>query len=197
MTEDTTVYVGLDVAKANHAVAVAESGRQGEVRFMGEVAADPESVRRLVAGLERKHGRLHFCYEAGPTGYGLYRQPIRLGHRCSVVTPSMIPRKPGDGIKTNRRDAVQLARLLRAGELTDVWIPDEAHEAIRELIRSRETAVDDLRRKRQGISSMMLRHGRDYPGKKTWGPRHEQWLRVQRFEHAARHCHMIQQRNGN
>jgi transposase len=142
-------------------------------------------VRRLVARLEKKHGALHFCYEAGPTGYGLHRQLIQLGHQCSVVAPSMIPRKPGDKIKTNRRDAIQLARLLRAGELTEVWVPDEAHEAIRELIRSREAAVDDLRRKRQSISSMMLRHGRVYPGKKTWGPRHEQWLQTQRFGHTA------------
>ncbi|MGE0418697.1 MAG: IS110 family transposase [Acetobacteraceae bacterium] len=185
MTDDAIIYVGLDVAKASHAVAVAEKGRQGEVRFMGEVAADRDSVRRLVTRLGKKHGRLHFCYEAGPTGYGLYRQLTELGHQCSVVAPSMIPRKPGDRIKTNRRDAIQLARLLRAGELTEVWVPDEGHEAVRELIRSREAAVDDLRRKRQAISSMMLRYGRDYPGKKTWGPRHEQWLQAQRFAHTA------------
>ena len=123
MVDDTIVYVGLDVAKASHAVAVAESGRQGEVRFMGEVSADPDIVRRLIARLKKKHGRLHFCYEAGPTGYGLYRQLIQLGHRCSMVAPSMIPRKPGDRIKTNRRDAIQLARLLRAGELTEVLVP--------------------------------------------------------------------------
>ena len=147
------------MAKASHAVAVTESGRRGEVRFIGEVAADTASVRRLVARLEKKHSAMHFCYEAGPTGYGLHRQLIRLGHQCSAVAPSMIPRKPGDKITTNRRDAIQLARLLRAGELTEVWVPDEAHEAIRELIRSREAAVDDLRRKRQAISSMMLRDG--------------------------------------
>jgi transposase len=97
----------------------------------------------------------------------------------------MIPRKPRDRVKTNRRDAMQLARLLRAGELTEVWVPDEAHEAIRELIRSREAGVDDLRRKRQAISSLMLRYGRSYPGKKTWGARHRQWLQAQRFCHPA------------
>src|ERR1700744_3629674 len=106
--------------------------------------------------------------EAGPTGYGLYRQLIKLGHQCSVVTPSLIPRRPGDRVKTNRRDALQLARLLRAGELTAIWVPDEAHEAMRDLVRLRDTAVEDLRRKRQMISSMMLRHGRIYPRKKTW-----------------------------
>src|SRR6185437_12802599 len=170
--EDSEVFVGLDVAKRRHAVAIAEDGRQGEIRFVGEIDADPTSVRRLVGRLEKRHARLHFCYEAGPTGYGLYRQLTEMGHRCAVVAPSMIPRKPGDRVKTNRRDAMQLARLLRAGELTEVWVPDEGHEAVRELIRSREVAVDDLRRKRQAISSLMLRYGRSYPGKKTWGARH-------------------------
>jgi transposase len=186
--QHTDVFVGLDVAKARHAVAVAEDGRQGEVRYLGEIGADPESVRRLVAKLEKRHGRgLHFCYEAGPTGYGLHRQLTKLGHQCTVVAPSLIPRKPGDRVKTNRRDALQLARLLRAGELTAVWVPDEAHEAVRDLVRARDAAVDDLRRKRQAISSMMLRQGRIYPGKKTWGARHLRWLQEQNFAHPAQH----------
>ena len=183
--EHSEVFVGLDVAKARHAVAVAEGGRRGEVRYHGEIDADPASVRRMVARLEKRHRTLHFCYEAGPTGYGLYRQLTAIGHRCTVVAPSLIPKRPGDRVKTNRRDAMQLAKLLRADELTAVWVPDEAHEAVRELIRSREAAVDDLRRKRQSISSMMLRHGRTYAGKKTWGPRHQQWLQTQKFDHAA------------
>jgi transposase len=183
--QHTEVFIGLDVAKARHAVAVAEEGRNGEVRYWGEIDADAENVRRLAAKLEKRHGKLHFCYEAGPTGYGLYRQLTQLGHRCSVIAPSLIPRKPGDRIKTNRRDAQQLARLLRAGELTEVWVPDEAHEAIRDLVRVRDTAVVDLRRKRQTISSMMLRLGRIYPGKKTWGVRHMNWLNTQRFDHPA------------
>jgi transposase len=184
--QHTAVFVGLDVAKVRHAVAVAEGGRRGEVRYLGEIGADPESVRRLVAKLEQRHGRgLHFCYEAGPTGYGLYRQLTGLGHQCTVVAPSLVPRKPGDRIKTNRRDAQQLARLLRAGELTAVWVPDEAHEAMRDLVRSRDAAVADLRRKRQAISSLMLRQGRVYPGKKTWGAKHRYWLQAQRFDHPA------------
>src|SRR4051794_33935829 len=182
----TDIFVGLDVAKSRHAVAVAEDGRQGEVRYLGEIGADKESVRRLVAKLERRHGRrLHFCYEAGPTGYGLHRQLVELGHECTVVAPSLIPRKPGDRVKTNRRDAQQLARLLRAGELTAVWVPDEAHQAMRDLVRAREAAVDDLRRKRQAISSMMLRQGRVHPGKTTWGARHLRWLQEQNFTHPA------------
>ncbi len=148
MRQNSEIFVGLDVAKARHAVAIAEGGRDGEVRFLGEIDADPIAVRRVVARLEKHGAQIHFCYEAGPTGYGLYRQLIAMGHQCSVVAPSLIPRKQGDRVKTNRRDALQLARLLRAGELTAVWVPDEAHEAIRELIRSRESAVEDLRRKR-------------------------------------------------
>ena len=139
----------------------------------------------MVARLEKRHRTLHFCYEAGPTGYALYRQIVAMGHRCTVVAPSLIPKRPGDRVKTNRRDAIQLAKLLRADELTAVWVPDESHEAVRELIRSREAAVDDLRRKRQSISSMMLRYGRTYAGKKTWGPRHQQWLQAQKFQHPA------------
>ena len=187
MEKSIELFVGLDVAKARHAVAVAEEGRQGEVRYWGEIDADTESVRRLVAKLEKRNVRLHFCYEAGPTGYGLHRQLTKLGHACSVVAPSLIPRKPGDRVKTNRRDALQLARLLRAGELTAVWVPDEAHEAMRDLVRARQVAVEDVRCKRQAISSMMLRQGRSYSGKKTWGARHMQWLREQRFEHLAQH----------
>jgi transposase len=175
------------LTRKHHAVAVAQAGRQGEVRYFGEVNAAAALVRKLVGRLEKRHGRLHFCYEAGPTGYGLYRQIVALGHECSVVAPSLIPRKPGDRIKTNRRDALQLARLLRAGELTAVWVPDEAHEAVRELIRSRAAAIDDLRRKRQAISSMMLRYRRSYPGKTTWTKQHKKWLQKQKFEHPEQH----------
>jgi transposase len=110
----TEVFVALDAAKARHAVAVAEEGRQGEVRYIGEIGADAESVRRFVTKLEERHVRLLFCYEAGPTDYGLYRRLIKLGHQCSVVASSLILRKPDDRVKTNRRDALQLARLLRA-----------------------------------------------------------------------------------
>jgi transposase len=185
VAEDSTVFVGIDAAKAKHAVAVAEPGRNGEVRYLGEIEASPEAVRKLLTRLAVRHGELHVCYEAGPTGYGLYRQVVGLGHACTVVAPSLIPRKPGDRVKTNRRDAVQLARLLRAGELTPVWVPDEAHEAMRDLVRAREAAVEDLRRKRQAISSMLLKHGRAFPGKTTWGARHERWLAEQAFDHPA------------
>jgi transposase len=136
-----------------------------------------------VAKLAAKYDRLTFCYEAGPTGYGLYRLIRGLGHDCTVAAPSLIPKKPGERVKTNRRDGVSLARLLRAGELTAVWVPDERHEAMRDLSRARLAAHKDLRGKRQQISSMMLRLGRHYPGKKTWGPAHMNWLMAQKLEH--------------
>ena len=122
MADYTEVFVGIDVAKARNAVAIADGGRGGEVRFLGEVDAGPESMRRVVKRIAAQYDRVHFCYEAGPTGYGLYRLITMLGHACTVVAPSLIPRKPGDRVKTNRRDAVALAKLLRAGELTPVWV---------------------------------------------------------------------------
>src|SRR5262249_36224984 len=118
-----------------------------------------------------EYRQLTFCYEAGPTGYGLYRLIKKLGHDCIVAAPSLIPKKPGDRVKTNRRDAVGLAKLLRAGELTAVWVPDERHEAMRDLSRAREAAQKDLQGKRQQVSSFMLRLGRHYPGKTDVGTR--------------------------
>ena len=192
MDEDSTVFIGIDAAKAKHAVAVAEPGRQGEVRYLGEIDASPEAVRKLITRLATRHGRLHVCYEAGPTGYGLYRQVVALGHACTVVAPSLVPHRPGDRVKTNGRDAVSLARLLRAGELTAVWVPDEGREAMRDLVRAREAAVEDLRRKRQAISSLLLKHGRAYSGRKTWGALHRRWLHQQVFAHPA-HAVLLEQ----
>jgi transposase len=134
--EDRTVCVGLDTHKAKIAVAVAEPGRSGEVRFHGEIANQPDTVRRLIERLAEKHGQLRVCYEAGPCGYGLQRQIAALGHDCTVVAPSLVPVRAGNRVKTNRRDAVTLARLHRAGELTAVWVPDPVHEAMRDLVRA-------------------------------------------------------------
>ena len=133
--------------------------------------------------LEAKYERITFCYEAGPTGYELQRHIHGLGHECMVAAPSLIPKKPSDRVKTNRRDAVSLVKLLRAGELTAVWVPDRRHEAMRDLTRAREAAVIDLRAKRQRVSALLLRQGRCYPAnKKTWTKVHMNWLASQRFE---------------
>lgn len=185
MEQCSEVFVGIDVAKMRNAIAVADGERGGEVRYLGEIDAAPESMRRLVKRLAAKHERLHFCYEAGPTGYGLYRLITGLGHPCTVVAPSLIPRKPGDRVKTNRRDALALAKLLRAGELTAVWVPDEGHEAMRDLVRARAAAVESQRVHRQQVSAFMLKHGRIYPRKKGWTMRYLRWLQEQRFDHPA------------
>src|SRR5215211_7878649 len=143
--EDRAVCVGLDTHKARIAVAVAEPGRAGEVRFRGEIANRPDAVRRLLERLAERHGQLRVCYEAGPCGYGLQRQITALGHDCTVVAPSLVPRRPGERVKTNRRDALTLARLHRAGELTAIWIPDPTHEAMRDLVRARTAALQAMR----------------------------------------------------
>lgn len=129
-------YVGLDVHKATVCVAIAESGRGGEVREVGVFENRPDVLRKMVARLGKHRRRLNFCYEAGPCGYGLHRLLTGLGHDCVVVAPSLIPMKAGDRVKTDRRDALMLAKLHRAGELTPIWIPDAAHEAMRDLVRA-------------------------------------------------------------
>ena len=183
MGHDSEAFIGIDTAKLRNAIAVAEAGRNGEVRYLGEVDTSEAATRKLVAGLSARYRRLTFCYEAGPTGYGLQRLIESLGHTCIVVAPSLIPKKAGERVKTNRRDAVGLARLLRAGELTAVWVPDGRHEAMRELTRARDAGRGDLTRKRQQISSMLLRLGRYYPGIKTWNARHRSWLANLRLDH--------------
>jgi transposase len=177
--------VAFDVAKLKHAVAIAESGRAGEVRFLGEVENQPAAIERTIKKLSKRYDRLHVCFEAGPTGYWLCRQVRELGHDCTVVAPALIPKRSGERVKTNRRDAVTLARLHRAGELTGVWVPDIVHEAVRDLVRAREAAADDLRRKRQQLLSFLLRLGRIYDGRRHWTLAHRRWLARQAFEHAA------------
>ncbi|HUY01799.1 MAG TPA: IS110 family transposase [Rhodocyclaceae bacterium] len=178
-------FVGIDTAKVRNAVAVAESGRNGEVCCLGAFDNTPDGVSKLIRKLASRHEALHVCCEAGPTGYGLYRQVLARGHECTVVAPSLIPRRPGDRVKTNRRDAQSLARLLRAGELTAVWVPDETHEAVRDLVRTRVMAIEDYRRKRQHVTSFLLRHGRAYEGKANWKGHHLRWLDGQNFSHPA------------
>ena len=138
MDQHSRAFVGIDTSKLRNAIAVAEDGRGGDVRFLGEIDTTEAATRKLVTKLATKYRQLTFCYEAGPTGYGLYRLIRKLGNDCVVVAPALIPKKSGDRIKTNRRDAVGLAKLLRARELTAVWAPDERHEAMRDLSRARE-----------------------------------------------------------
>jgi len=183
VSDHSEAFVAFDSSKLRHAVAVARAGRRGEVRFLGEVENCEAATAKLVRKLAGKYQRLTFCYEAGPTGYGLYRQIKKLGHECVVVAPSLVPKRSGDRVKTNRRDALSLVKLLRAGELTAVWVPDPRHEAMRDLTRARGAAVEDLRCKRQQVSSFLLRQGLHYPGKKTWTKAHMSWLASRKLEH--------------
>ena len=182
--EQRIIYVGLDVHKDTIAVALAETGKRGEVREYGKIANTPAALRTLAAKLASHGWRLRFCYEAGPCGYGIQRQLSEAGHECVVVAPSLIPRKPGDRVKTDRRDAINLAKLHRAGELSSVWVPDPAHEAIRDLVRARLAAVRVLRQARQQLSGFLLRHGRHY-NRPAWTLMHRRWLAGLSFEHAA------------
>ena len=137
MGEYSELFVAFDVAKKKHAVAIAEGGRRGEIRFVGDIENSPATIERMIKKLADRYKRLHVCFEAGPTGYELYRQILALGHDCMVVAPALIPKPAGERVKTNRRDAITLARLHRAGGLTAVWVPDATHEAIRDVVSER------------------------------------------------------------
>lgn len=182
--DESTRYVGLDVHKASISVAVA--GAYGEPEDHGTIANDAASVRRLLRRLEDGGHRLSVAYEAGPTGYALHRQLTTMGIDCTVVAPSLIPVRPGDRVKTDRRDAAKLARLLRSGDLVAVWVPDEAGEALRDLVRARDDAKTDQLRARHRLSKFLLRRGlQPPPGVRAWSRAHEAWLRRLTFEQVA------------
>jgi transposase len=182
--DEGTRYVGLDVHKASISVAVA--GPYGEPEDHGTIANDAVSVRRLLLRLGDGGRRLAIAYEAGPTGYALHRQVTAMGIDCIVVAPSLIPVRPGERIKTDKRDAAKLARLLRAGDLVAVWVPDEAGEALRDLVRARDDAKADQLRARHRLSKFLLRRGVQPPvGVRAWSRAHETWLGRLTFEQPA------------
>lgn len=173
----TDKYVGLDVHKDATQVVIAEAGREGEVRHYGKISSDLHAMERLVAKLGGPGITLHCAYEAGPTGFVLYRWCQRHGLDCLVVAPTKIPQVKGVRQKTNRRDAAQLARSLRAGELTGIHVPDERDEAFRDLTRARSDASRDLKRAKQRLKSFLLRQGYHYTGKANWSEAHRRYLR--------------------
>jgi transposase len=179
-------YVGLDVHKDSIAIAYAETGSREDPRFLGTTAHRVGSVTKALSKLGEL-GHFAVCHEAGPCGYGLVRELRKRGFSCVVIAPSRVARKPADRIKTDRRDALLLARLYRAGELTAIAIPEPDDEALRDLVRAREDAVHDQRQVRQRLRAFLLRQGRVYERKKAWGPAHELFLSRIMFDNPAHH----------
>lgn len=176
-----TTYIGLDVSKASISVALLRpDGRVDEDR----IANTPEAVRTLVRRWADPSA-IQACYEAGPTGYALYRELTGLGVATTVIAPSLTPRRPGERIKTDRRDARKLAGLFRAGELTAVRVPTPAEEAVRDLLRARQDLKEDILRSRHRLSKFLLRHGRVYTSGRAWTQRHSAWIRAQHFDEPA------------
>jgi len=171
------LYLGLDVHAENIAVAIAEAGRDGEVRNHGMISSDLHAVEKLVRKLGHPGKELRVCYEAGPCGFVLARRLKQLGIACAVVAPSLTPKGSGDKIKTDRRDARMLARLHRAGELTAVHVPEERDEAIRDLCRARTDAIQGRRSGRNQLKAFLLRHGYRYSETTAWGQAHLRYLR--------------------
>jgi len=182
-------FIGLDVHAETIAVAVAEP--DGEVRSMGVIPNRSDAIRKLVKKLGRAEA-LRVCYEAGPTGYVLYWELTALGVRCEVVAPTLVPVKAGDRVKTDRRDALKLARSYRAGDLTPVWVPDAAHEALRDLVRAREAAKKDQVRARHRLGKFLLRQGRRPATKMSaWTQAHLTWIKTVHFAHAAQEATLL------
>ena len=182
-------FLGMDVHAETIAVAVAEP--DGEVRSLGTIANREDSIRKFIRKLGSPE-HLRACYEAGPTGFVLYWQLTQLGVQCDVIAPSLVPKKPGDKVKTDRRDALKLARSHRSDDLTAVWIPDEASEALRDLVRAREAAKRDQLRAQHRLTKFLLRTGRRPPlGVKAWTERHAEWLQQVRYTHPAQEATLL------
>ena len=180
---DTTpeLYIGLDVHKEKTSVAIADPGANGEIRHHGEVATTQIALDRLIRRIARTRevplSRISVCYEAGGCGMWIARMLTKMKVPCTVIAPSLIPTKSGDHVKTDKKDAIKLARLHRAGELVSVFVPDETDEAVRDLCRARVDAIDDRRRAKTRLLALLRRLGFNYAGKTTWTEAHKRYLR--------------------
>ena len=186
-------FIGMDVHKKTITVAIADDGRNGQVRSYGTLANNINALDKFCRKMVSTASQLHFVYEAGPCGYGIYRHLTHKGFDCKVIAPSMIPRKSGDRIKTDRRDARMLARLHRAGELTAVYVPDDQDEAMRDLSRSREDAVIAARKAKQRLKAFLLRNGLTYSGRSQWSKAYFNWLADIGMPHPAQQVALQEQ----
>src|SRR5919109_3036988 len=176
MSQSSTLFIGMDIHKDSIAVDYVAQDHGAEVIYLGPIGTRQGDLDQLIRQMPSKAKHLIFVYEAGPCGSWLYRYLTNKGYDCWVVAPSLIPKKPGDRVKTDRRDAVQLARLARSGDLTAVYVPKVEDEAIRDLSRAREDAISDLKDAKFRLKAFLLRHDIRYTGRATWGPAHLRWL---------------------
>jgi transposase len=176
MSQSSTLFVGMDVHKDAIAVAYVPQDHGAEVTYLGAIGTRQTDIDQMIRKMQSKAKHLIFIYEAGPCGYWLYRYLTKKGYDCWVVAPSLIPKKPGDRVKTDRRDAVQLARLARSGDLTVVYVPKVEDEAIRDLTRAREDTISDLKDAKFRLKAFLLRQDIRYTGRANWNPAHLRWL---------------------
>lgn len=187
MNKHSILFIGLDTHKDFHEVAYCEDGRGNMPVHYGRIPSSKVSIKKLTRHFESKYpdATLHFVYEAGPCGYWIYRFITSLGHCCYVVSPSLIPKKPGDRIKTDRRDALKLVKLLKSEDVTPIYVPEPEDEAVRDLSRARETAMKDLKDAKYQLKALLLRNNINYDGVANWSKKHLRWLTEMVLPHPA------------
>lgn len=183
--ERKLLYIGMDVHKKSIEIAIAESGREGEIRHYGAIPSTMEALDKAIRKLQSRGHQLRFVYEAGPCGFEIYRYLTSRQMDCAIIAPSLIPKQSGDRIKTDKRDAIALARLHRAGELTEIHVPDAEDEAMRDLIRAREDIVYARTKSKAQLGAFLLRNGHNYQGGSNWTQAHLRWLAELRMSHPA------------